>query len=427
MKTILFSSALCFPILLLGQSRQADAAFEGTHEPLLTQYVQSKGPGIISFDASNIKQFWIEPSIVSRKDSFDILLTKDNGQNNVSVPLRIQLMNVKETQDCKIEVIAETEDVSFSVLDGKSEVLSTSKKEDGFLHYMITSAVFHMEDTQKLSFSLKFNSKTTDVLSIKKIILMFSDNKESKFTASPGRINYTAKKISTSSNTAEVDSNSFSVVGKQTAIFSSQKIIISDKTLSCSVTIKNIGENATTVYVGYNVFTQDNISLNGRNYPFKNINKNLKVVSSSEKSNKIIVDAYTEWAKNCYLALNVKEDLSDIPNNTFLEGKTLEIKKLENGQAEITLDKPLKNKLKEGTELRVHGLGGAFLYTNSKSLQPGEEQVFNSTIQKDDAFLQYSSKAFSRGVYYVVPIILSYSSDPSKENTIVISDYTISY
>ena len=41
--------------------------------------------------------------------------------------------------------------------------------------------------------------------------------------------------------------------------------------------------------------------------------------------------------------------------------------------------------------------------------------------------LRYSSKAFSRGIYYVVPLILSYSVDPSKDNTVQISDFSVSF
>ena len=152
----------------------------------------------------------------------------------------------------------------------------------------------------------------------------------------------------------------------------------------------------------------------------------MKVVSHSEASNIIKVDSYSEWSKGCHLALEAKEDMSDIPNNNFA-GIISEIKKLENGQAEIILSKPLKSKLDEGTKVRIHGLDGAYLYTKIKNLQPGEEQTFTSTIKKDDSFLGFSSKAFSRGVYYVVPIILSYSADASKDNTVLISNYSISY
>ena len=83
--------------------------------------------------------------------------------------------------------------------------------------------------------------------------------------------------------------------------------------------------------------------------------------------------------------------------------------------------------IKEGTKVRIHGVGGSYLYTNLKVLQPGEEQVFTSTIEKDESSCEYSSKAFPRGVYYVVPLILSYSIDSSKVNTIQIYDYAISY
>lgn len=427
MKTSLLSLTFLVPCILFGQNKQIETNPSNTAQ-LLAQFIQSKGAGIISFDASNIKQFWVDNSVVSRKDSFDVLLTGKDTQLLKSVPLKIQLMNVNETQNCKVEVIAETKDFDFSVLNEQSKVLSTSQNEDDFLTYSIKSAVFPLEKTQKLSFNLRFDSKSTDILAIKNIILTFSKNKESSFLASPGKINYSIKDINTSSNVTEANTNSFSANGIRTAIYSSKKIIISDNTLKSSVTIKNTGDTAANIYVGYRVFAQDATSLDGRNYPFKSNNKVLGVISASEAGNKIIVDGYTEvWEKGCYLALNAKEDMSDIPNVQLVDGKILEIKKLENGQAEITLDKPLQSKIEEGTIVRVHGKSGSYLYSSSITLKPGEEQVFASTIQKDDSFLQYSPQAFSRGVYYVIPLILSYSTDPTQDNLILISNYSIEY
>lgn len=417
---LITSVLLVFSLTIFAEDKQ-------NSPDLLNQYITSKGyQSTIIFDSSNIKQFWIDNSVLSKDNSININLSSNNTNGNESVPLRIQLANVNEAQDCKVEVISETEDFGFSVLNNSSKVLSSSKTEDRFLDYSIASSVFHLEDTTKMTFVLKFNSKTASILSIKKIILSFLDNKESAYLLPPGKINYTNKNISTSSTIEEVNSTSFSITGKNTVIRSSKRFIVADNTLSSSVTIKNTGETPTTIYVGYGAYTQDHVWLNDKNYPFKSINNVLKVVSHSEASNIIKVDSYSEWSKGCHLALEAKEDMSDIPNNYFA-GTISEIKKLENGQAEIILSKPLKSKLDEGTKVRIHGLDGAYIYTKTKNLQPGEEQTFTSTIKKDDSFLGYSPKAFSRGVYYVVPIILSYSVDPDKENTVLIKNFTISY
>ena len=395
---------------------------------LLEQYIISKSyQSTIIFDYSNIKQFWIDNSVSSKDNNINIILSSNSTNSNESVPLKIQLANVNETLDCKIEVISETEDLGFSVLNNSSKVLSSSKKTDNFLNYSVTSTFFHLEDTPKKTFALKFNSKSSESLSIKKIILSFSDNKESLFLFSPGKINYTNKNINTSSKVEEGNSNSFSVTGKRTIVFSSKRIIPADNALVSSLTIKNTGNMPTTLYIGYGAYTQDGVWLNGKNYPFKVSCGVLNVVSTKDGSNIITVDTFSDWGKGCLLALDAKEDLSDIPNNNFAEGKVSEIRKSEKGQVEIILDKPLTSKIKEGTKIRIHGVGGTYIYTASKTLQPGEEQTFTSTIQKDDKSLEYSPRAFSKGTYYVVPIILSYSIDSSKENTISVSDFSISY
>ena len=139
------------------------------------------------------------------------------------------------------------------------------------------------------------------------------------------------------------------------------------------------------------------------------------------------MDSLPEWRKESSLAVNVKEDMSDIPECSFVDGTIVDVKEIENGHAEITLDKPVLKGLEKGTKVRVHGVIGAFIYTNIVKLEPGQEELLSSTIAKDDAYLQYSPKAFSRGVYYAVPLILSYSSDANNDNTILITDFSISY
>jgi len=416
---LLISVLFTFSLIAYSEDKQ-------TTTDLLNQYISSKGyQSIIVFDASNIKQFWVDNSVFAKDDSIKIMLSQKDAKAKDSVPLKIQLANVNETQDCKIEVFSETEDLGFSILDNNSKTLSSSKKEDDFLNYSVASSTFHIENTLKYSFILKFNSKQTDILSIKRIILSFHNNKESSFLASPGKVNLSGSNIFASSAINLVDDNSFSVTGKRTIITSTKKIYTADNSLVSSVTIKNTGDAAATVYIGYKTYSQEGFLLDGRNFP--KYDKILKVVSAQKGSNTIIVDAYSDWSKGCYLALNAQEDLSDIPNNTFANGTITEIKKLENGQAKITLSKPLLSDIMEGTKVRIHEAGGAYLYTNVKALQPGVEQTFSSTIKKDDLFLKYSSKAFSKGTYYVIPVILSYSVDTNQDNTVLISDYSISY
>ena len=121
-----------------------------SNEKMLQQYVRSKGAGTIIFDASNIKQYWIDNSVVAQDDSFTILLNPVEPHFFESVPLKIQLANVNETQDCKIEVIADTDNFSFSILGKQaphfpssfgSEIVTPSFQENNCLHYKVASAV----------------------------------------------------------------------------------------------------------------------------------------------------------------------------------------------------------------------------------------------------------------------------------------------
>ena len=400
-----------------------DAPPKESNETLLNQYVKSKGNEIIIFSASNIKQFWIDNSVVSRNNSVDILL---KSQKSVAFP--IQLSNVKESQDCRIDVITEVSDLEFSILDDRSKEIVSSQKEEDFLNYSVHSCCFHLEDIYKFLFKIVFYSDNT-IVSIKKIILSFSDNKDSNFLSSPGAITFTSSDIipSASLQTEEVSKQSFKATGKRTNIIPSKKIYTTNNTLSASVKIKNIGEVPTTLYIGYELYNKDCNRLDVRNYLHQKTNKILNVISSSAGSNRIIVDSCTDWIKNGVIALNAKEDMSDIPNCSIVDGKIVEVRQLENGQAEIELDKPLKTAIERGTNVRIHRTGGGYIYTNTKVLAPGEEEEFKSTIKKDESSLEYSQKVISKGTYYVIPVILSHSTDPDKENTILIEDYTVSY
>ena len=419
-------------LVFAAEGLSAQNTDRASNEQLLNQYVKSKGSEIITFDASNIKQFWIEKNVANIDGTIKIIpIFRDSAFDNQ--PLKIQLANVNETMDCRVDIIAETKDVKYQILNNASKVLSSSQDENGFLDYSVTSSEFHLEDTPTYSFSIKFLSNTEEPISIKKIVLSFSKNNVSSFLVSPGVLKITGDAVNPQSpitgitaKISDVKDNSFSVTEINTAVFSSKKIYVSDNTISSSVTIKNTGESTAVVYFGYDVYGKDLSSLKGGNFPFGN-NKAVNVVSAPAGSHTMIVDAYSIWQKGCFVALNAKDDLSDLPNSTFLDGRIVEIKKLKNDQAEIVLDKPLLSELKPGTKIRVHGVSGAFLYMQVKKMEPGEEETFTGTIKKDDSFLAYSSKAFPRGTYYVIPFILSYSADPKVKNTVLIRDFTVSY
>ena len=397
-------------------------------EKLLQQYIQSKGAGIISFDASNIKQFWIDKSVVSKENKIEVLLV-DTQEKKKSIPLKIQLANVKATQDCKVEVIAEEKDLEFFVLDSNLKTISTSSPEEGFLQYNIISSTFCLENTNILSFFLQFNSNSLDSLNIRRIILSFSDNKD--FLPSPGQLTVTGDDITiTAGWNKKVDKNNgfFSVSGKSLVrFFSKKRILVSDNPVSAHVTAKNVGNTSAKLILGYAPYTVDGQNIHNRNNPYKN-NIILNVLSSEANSNRIIVDSFPDWEKGCYLVSNAKEDFSDFPNFSFLEGSIDEVKEITDKQVEITLDKPQKNAVKKGSKLRVQSkYGGTYLYTYEKTLNPGEEVSFSSEIRKDESFLKYSPSAFCRGTFYVIPVIQTFSINSDAEHTIQIRDWSISF
>lgn len=153
---------------------------------ILNQYIKSKGSNLILFDASNIKQFWTDKSVVSLNGLISITPSIPNKTLFDSPAYKTQLANVLETQDCKVEIISENPDVAFSILDSSSKKVSSSVMEEDFIHYHVFSSTFHLEDIDNFQFALQFSSKTADPISIKKIILTFVPNEKSAFLGSPG-------------------------------------------------------------------------------------------------------------------------------------------------------------------------------------------------------------------------------------------------
>ena len=395
-------------------------AQEKNDDALLDQMIRTKKGSTIVFNQKNIKQFWISNNVMSQKDYFSVLLTQDSN------PLKIQLANVNESLDCQIEAICDTSDVSFSVYNSKMAKIGESKQEEDFISFHVFSSTFHLEDTDDSSFSLKFASKSSEI-KIRRIVLSFSANSNSSFLSSPGKLRF-LKDNSTVDGKYDFDDNGvLTASGKEVRWTSSKKIFVSDNTFSSTVKVKNTGDSPVRVYIGYSPYQRNHTRIDNRCAPFNNKNKILKVISSNKNTDKIIVDSMPEWKEGCFLALDAKEDLSDFPNYSFA-GRISKVEQKDNGQAEITINSPLKNALSEGTSLRVqNSYGYTDLYVTVKVLQPGEEETVDYSIKKDDNFFQYSPTAFCKGVYYVVPLINFGSVDPEKEISVQISNYSIEY
>lgn len=417
-KTLAIMSSLVFSLVVNAQTKE-----QANDAALLDSFIQSRGySNTIIFSSTNIKQFWIDKSVVSQDNLIKIFI-----ENSKSIPYKIQLANVSELLDCKVDIISNRSDLMFSVLDNNLKAISDSKQENSFIHYNIASASFHLEDTNNFSFYLQISSSSNaDDIAINRIILSFSDNKESHFLSSPGKLIITESNCSGPTQKMDAE-NTFSAKGRNINLISNNKIYVSDNTLSNSVTIKNIGDTPTQIFLGYAPYTKEGILIDKRNNPYKG-NKILRVVSAEIGRNTIIVDSEPEWIKGCYLALNAKEDLSDFPNHSWVDGTIQDVKKIDNDHFEILFSKPNQKEIKAGTPVRVQSPNGAlYVYTKIGSLLPGEEVNLSSEITKDDTYREFGTKKLCRGTYYVVPILLSWVTDSLKENTVQISNYTVSY
>lgn len=396
-----------------------------SNEELLNKYINSKAPAIV-FDETNIKQFWVDNSVFAKDNFINIFLDEKESNRFESRPLKIQLANVNEEQVCRIEIFSCNSNISFSVFDNNGIALANSQNDDSFIDYCVSFLSFSLEDTSDLTFNLKFQSSLSEVLALKKILLSFPTTQSGSLKSSR-MIRYNLNNLKQNPAITEINEKEFSISGKNKTVYSAEKIPTDEGTLSYSIKIKNIGDVATTVRVGFAPYSKDDILLNDRFYPYNRTNQVLNIISSSEQSNIIIVDYYPEWHKNCVLAVDAKDDMSDIPNPSWTEGRIVEVKKIDNAYAEITLDKPLTKKMEKGEKVRINGFMSATICPIIEQLQPGEEVFFSESIKKDMSEKFFSHEHFSRDVDYVIPLIMISSADSEKESTIQIKNFRISY
>ncbi len=407
---------------------QTDAKKLSDNSNLLEQYIQSQGYAYsIKFDASNVKQFWTDKSVSRQDNAVKIFLHSSKNVKYESIPLRVLFKNTNASLDCKIDVFTRETGISFSVCNTKNNaVLSSSSSVNDFLNYKNLTSTTHFEDIDSSSFFLKFQSAESSEITIDAIVFSFSGNKD--YLHSPGTLTVdTGDATCTPAINNGNGGNSLFPTGEITSVESNKRILVSNNQLSASVKVKNIGENAAKVYLGYVVYNKDAVLLNSRNYPYKKDSPVLKVVSVDEVNKKIVVDRYADWSKGCFIAMNAREDNSDIPNTTLLDSKIGEVKKMENGYSEITLVGAPKKKLKKDDMIRIHGSSSSNLYVGSKTLRPGEEAVLSSTIRKNDDCLLFAPESLSKGVFYVVPFIRSKSQEQNAEHTIAFENFVISY
>ena len=414
------------PVCVYAQKESIDNKF-------LDEFIASQGyKSTIIFDASNIKQFWIDNTVMT-KDGEIVVLLSSYKQKFESSFHKIQLANVDKLLDCKIDVITNDSGLSFSIVDKASKVLSTSASKEDFIQSHIISASFHLEDVPDYSFSLKFFSNESSTANIKKIVLSFAHNNNSSFLTSPGVLHIGTDDVTLFSGTTikkDTDNKkSFFVTGKTSKFFSNKKIFISDNVLKGSASFKNVGKTPTYVYLAYAPYTKDGILINCTVTPYNNNHQVLRVLSHEKDSNKVVVDSYPEeWTKGCFLALNAKEDLSDFPNTHLVGSKILEINKISDNHVEIVFEKNVAETIEPGMLVRIQAPHGApYMYPVYKLLEPGEEIKLTTTLQKNDTLYGFSGRVFCKGTEFVVPMIISISKNPDDENTVLISDFTVSY
>ena len=217
------------------------------------------------------------------------------------------------------------------------------------------------------------------------------------------------------------------ITGQRSTIFAKDFIPVpQNNRLDLTAEVKNVGNTTTHVYIGYAFYDKDKNLIGAQFYPERHVNIILRVLSARKGDSFMIVNKMPLWRKKCSIALDAKDDLSDVPNNNILDGLVSDVEQLPDGNAKIYLSKPLAGDISPNTPIRLQNVSGAYVYMFSDPMVPGEEVISSTSIAKYDSFPYYSTMAISRGVYFVKPLILSYSTE-QVNNSIEISNWILRY
>ena len=414
-----FTTFLVFCVLV---SFSQEKSISDLDSKLLDEFVMARGGSYaISFDASNIKQYWIDKSVYAKDNSIYISLKNDT--KNQSIPLKVQLIRLDDVQLCRVDVITDETNLSYSITNEEGAIIATSSPEDDFIQHHIVSASIDFRDND-YTFYFVFESPK-QLISIRKIILSFKPATSYRNIS----VNKGNAKYSSTSSQLDADAQDvFKLSGTQTSIMLNEKILVAHRSFTAKAKIKNNGTTQIRVRLGYNVLSSKGIKLFAKNYPYNGNSECLKVISAETGNDFIIVDRVQEWTKNCFVARNAKTDFSDIPNTNLLQQTIASVEHINDNQSKIILKAPLTQEIPEGELIRItNPASGTALYTNNVVLSPGEDIVLSSTIRKDYTNYLFSTSSLPNGVYYIVPVIITNSIDNTTEHSVVISDYSISY
>ena len=367
-----------------------------SRDKLLEQYINKDGKEKIVFSDKNIKQFWTSSSVIIKDRKITVLLQQNSDKSYESDLFKIQLKNVLGTMDCKVDVIADSNDLLFSICTTKKKELSSSKNSENFIDLNVFTSTFHLKDTEDSAFFIKFTSKKSPEVNISRIVLSFPNN-QNYVSSQILNVTHDNSRFSNISDSKAVDSNSFSITGKRSIVTSNEKIMIQDKPVYQTVKIYNSGDTAARIYLGFAVYSKNNVLLDESDYPYKD-NSALKILTINKETNSIVVEGQNEWKNGCSLAINAKEDMSDLPNKGLSVEKIIDVKKNKDGTSEIFFEKSIPNGLEIGKKIRIHGPPGAYLYTSIKDIQPKEEAILSGEIIKDEKSVKLSSKSLPKGV-----------------------------
>lgn len=158
---------------------------------------------------------------------------------------------------------------------------------------------------------------------------------------------------------------------------------------------------AVPLYFGFVPYTADHKEIGFQHYRAMAKSPLATVESAKAGATEVILKKNPTWPakkSSFLLALNAKEDKSDLPNFNILPVKEI---RQESGRTVAVLSAPLKEEIPAGTVVRIHGYGASFLYAGSFGKKiDGNWQKFTGEIRFDAGAVRWApGTKFARAAF----------------------------
>ncbi len=208
----------------------------------------------------------------------------------------------------------------------------------------------------------------------------------------------------------------------------SKKVFLFDpqKIYTISAEAKSIGDNTSTVLLGFQCFDSRNQHIKANFVKCLPKTETMLAAPCKPKDKIIMINDGAKWNHNkwlsSYIAFEVDDSgkYADLPNKN-LSPKIIQITKKE-GVWNIHLEAPCRKNYPAGTKVREHENGNAYTYSAAGKKLPSQWTIIKGTAKGFFKGGSFSAKSFRPGTKYIRVIALLNLGDNKRQTSVAIKN-----